>query len=786
MSEEKSKTHSAAQAKGYQFGTFKGVFTPSILTILGVIMYLRFGWVLGNVGLVKTLLIVTISTAITFLTGLSISALATNMRVGGGGTYYIISRSLGIETGAAVSLPLYFAQSLGISFYIAGFAEALVSIFPFLPFKIVGVCTLLALAALSYTSANIALKAQFLILATVCISLVSFFMGSPIGSAETVAAADFIPTRLPFWAVFAVFFPAVTGIEAGLAMSGDLKDPAKSLPFGTLAAVITSYFVYMAIPIFLFKTISDERIFLLDPFVMRQVARWGFVIVLGVWGATLSSALGALLGAPRTLQALARDHVVPPIIGKGFGAGKDPRIAVIISFVVAFWGIIAGDLNIIAPILTMFFLTAYGLLNLSAALEGLIASPSWRPKFKVHWGYSLAGALGCFAAMFMINPGATFVALFVSISVYLIMKKRRINASWSDMRYGILMLVLYFVIHRLENRKPDERTWRPNVLVLSGTPQSRWHLIELADAIACKRGLLTVATILTDEDATPERVDNLRDALRSYMKENRVRALTNLHVAADMLSGAREMVKGYGFGSVAPNTIMIGETEKRENFVEYAKFIALVHRMRRNLVIVRKGEFQVEPGQELRMDVLWRGKEKNASLMLAFAFLIRMSAKWDKTRLMLKTFVNEDAQREIAEKTLQTFIFERRIDAEASVIISEGGTDVFATIEENIHDANLVFVGMRAPREDEPPEEYARYYEFLLDKTKAYPATVFTLASEDIAFHKIFSEEKTPDDKIIEAEERLEEVQAAKAEAAAEAETDDTEATVERTPRPKQ
>jgi solute carrier family 12 (sodium/potassium/chloride transporter), member 2 len=144
----------------------------------------------------------------------------------------------------------------------------------------------------------------------------------------------------------------------------------------------------------------------------------------------------------------------------------------------------------------------------------------------------------------------------------------------------------------------------------------------------------------------------------------------------------------------------------------------------------------------------------------------------------LKTFVSEDAQREIAEKTLQTFIFERRIDAEASVIINAAGTDVFATIEENIHDANLVFVGMRAPGEDESPEEYARYYEFLLEKTKRYPATIFTLASEDIAFHKIFSEEKMPDDKLAEAEDRQEEVRVAKAEAQADADTDGTSETV--------
>jgi amino acid permease len=213
---------------GYQFGTFKGVFTPSLLTILGVIMYLRLGWVLGHVGLLTTLVIVTLATSITFLTALSLSALATNMKVGGGGAYYIISRSLGVEAGAAIGLPLYLAQALGISFYIAGFSESVVQVFPQSDATTVGLVTLVGLTALVYFSADLALKSQFIIMAAIAASLVSFFMGGPVEAVGTPADAAPL-ARLSFWPVFAVFFPAVTGIEAGIAMSGDLKNPAKSL-----------------------------------------------------------------------------------------------------------------------------------------------------------------------------------------------------------------------------------------------------------------------------------------------------------------------------------------------------------------------------------------------------------------------------------------------------------------------------------------------------------------------------------------------------------------------------
>ncbi len=409
------------EKQGYSFGTFKGVYTPSVLTIFGVIMYLRFGWVLGNVGLAGTLLIVTIATAITFLTGLSISAMATNMKVGTGGAYYIISRSLGLEAGVAIGLPLFFARAFGVAFYIAGFSEALMSVVNPLPMldpaitaKIISVTTLVGLTALAYISANLALKVQFFIFIAIGASLVSFFIGTPEASA-LVANAD-IPPKAAFWVVFAVFFPAVTGIEAGLGLSGDLKNPAKSLPLGTMAAVVTGYIVYMAMPVFISAKVPNLEILRQVDFnVMGTIARWGILIVVGVFAASLSSALGSLLGAPRMLQALANDGVIPRFIGRGFGKGKaDPRIATAISFVVALAAVLLGNLNMIAPILSMFFLLSYGLLNLSAGLEGLIESPSWRPKFKVHCSISLLGSAGCFTVMLMINAGATLISIFVT------------------------------------------------------------------------------------------------------------------------------------------------------------------------------------------------------------------------------------------------------------------------------------------------------------------------------------------------------------------------------------
>ena len=723
--------------KGYAFGTFKGVFTPSILTILGVVMYLRFGWVLGSVGLPATLLIVTIATSITFMTGLSLSALATNMKVGGGGAYYIISRSLGLEAGAAIGLPLFFAQALGIAFYVAGFSEALTNTFDVAVSPVwISVGTLTALTALAYFSADLAMKAQFVIFTVIIASLLSFFMG---GSSSEVIGGTVLPKGTGFWAVFAVFFPAVTGIEAGIAMSGDLKKPSRSLPLGTLGAVGVGYLIYMALPIFLSRTVSDESL-LLNPNAMRSVARWGLLIVAGVFAASLSSALGALLGAPRTLQALANDRILPRFIGRGFGPDKaDPRIATALSFLVALVAVVLGDLNLIAPILSMFFLTSYGLLNLSAGLEGLIESPAWRPKFKVHFGLSLFGATGCFMVMLMINAGATFAAIFVSILVFYFVKRRRLNANWSDMRYGILTLIVRFAIQRLSRMKPDERTWRPNILALSGSLQSRWHLIEMADSLAQHSSALTVASILPVEDWSAEKVKSTEAAMRDYLQKRNVDAMVKILPSPDRLTGAKSLVRAYGYGPLTPNTILIGDTDKKTNFNEYAEFIRLVYRTNRNLIVFRDdegGNDSMSPDIADMIDIWWGGNTMNIGLVLTLACQIQKSPVWKQSRLVIKHMVETEQERRLAEESTVRFIEEQRIPAEYEIIM-KGQSSAFDIIRQSSADAGLVFMGMRAPGDEESVEEYSRYYGNLIETTQGLPPLALVLAAEEIEFRKV-------------------------------------------------
>ncbi|VGO22646.1 amino acid permease [Pontiella sulfatireligans] len=741
------------EKQGYSFGTFKGVYTPSVLTIFGVIMYLRFGWVLGNVGLAGTLLIVTIATSITFLTGLSISAMATNMKVGGGGAYYIIARSLGLEAGAAIGLPLFFARAIGIAFYIAGFTEALLSIMnplaslgiePALAAKIISAGTLLLLTVLVYFSADLALKIQFGIFAAITVSLISFFMGNPSSEALAIPLDAVIPPKAGFWVVFAVFFPAVTGIEAGLGLSGDLKDPSKSLPIGTLLAIATGYVVYMVMPVFLNAKIPDSSLLLVDPNIMATISRWAPLVVAGVFAASLSSAMGSLLGAPRTLQALAVDRVIPRFIGRGFGKDKaDPRIATAFSFVVALAAVWLGNLNLIAPILSMFFLLSYGLLNLSAGLEGLIESPSWRPKFKIHYGVSLLGAALCFAAMLMIDAGATLISIFVTALVYYLVKRRRLNAHWADMRYGILTQLVRFAIHHLSRLKPDERTWKPNILALSGSPKSRWHLVEMAHALTQHSSALTVASILPVEDWSAEKVQSMESSMHDYLEKREVDAMVKIFPSPDMLTGAKSLVRAYGYGPLVPNTILLGDTENRSSFIEFAELIQLVYRTRRNLIMLRESDVTVDEDADRKADAIadeihvwWGGNKANIGLILTLAYQIQKSPVWQQSKLVIKTIVDSEDELEPARERMETFIEEQRIPAEAKVLI-KSMPSFYEIIRQSSANAGLIFMGMRPPGEEETIEAYSDYYGKLMDATKQMPPLALALAAEDIEFRQV-------------------------------------------------
>ena len=715
------------QARG--LGTFGGVFTPSLLTILGVIMYLRFGWVVGNVGLVGTLVIVTLSTSITFLTSLSIASIATDQQVKIGGAYYMISRSMGIETGGAVGIPLFLAQALSVALYVIGFAESMVEVLPQLNEKWVGIVVTIGVSLLALFSTQATIKTQYFILAAIGISLISLILGEPLEepTTEIITPPDL---REGFWAVFAVFFPAVTGIMAGVNLSGDLRNPAQSIPKGTFYAVAVGYIVYMVLPVILAYRV-DTATLISDPLVMRRISFWGDGILLGVWGATLSSAVGSILGAPRILQALAKDRVLPHQfrwLGKGSGPDNIPKAGTLLTMVIALLAVALGDLDLIAPVLTMFFLTTYGVLNIAAGTERLLGSPSFRPSFRVHWIFSFLGAIGCLAVMFLINPLATFIAIVFVALIFVWLKRRGIQTAWGDVRRGLWMALTRTALLKLDYN-PDPKNWRPHILVLSGAPTRRWHLIELANSLTRGQSLLSVSTVLTSE-VSYERIQKLENNLRDFLLGKGIQAFVRVIPDEDPFSGGIRLVNTYGLGALVPNTIMLGDTRELAHHRPYCDMISYFHQAQRNVIIVRDEE-EIGFGARQRIDVWWGGLKKNGGLMMILAYMLRNSISWEHATVTIKMMVPTQSAAEGIRANLDSMISSMRINFERKIIVNSDRPFWEVLHEESDH-ADLVMLGLA-----EPGEDFLTYYETLSERTQGLPATMFVLAAQQMAFKEI-------------------------------------------------
>ena len=739
----------AKREGGYGFGAFKGVFTPSILTIIGVVMYLRFGWVLGNLGLGRTLLLVTICNSVTLLTGLSLSALATNREVRGGGAYYLVSRAFGAEAGAAIGIPLFLSQAVSVAFYTAGFVEALQGAFPAAAAwdaRAVATVTLVALGLLSVFSANLALKAQFFIMGAIALSLVSFFLGgTPAGLPDPATMPAVDPKG--FFFVLAVFFPAVTGILSGLGMSGDLRDPGRAIPRGTLAAIGTGYLIYMAVPVALFLFVGNHPALASDPTLFRQCARWPALVLLGVWAACLSSALGSLLAAPRVLQALSRDRLVPAVLGRGWGRGDDPRAAAALAFALALAGVWAGGIDFLAPVLTMVNLLVYALLNLAAALEETLGSPAWRPTFRVPAAVAAAGFALCVGVMLLISTGATLAAMLLVGAIHWLMVRRRLRARWDDLRRSLLRGGVRALLRRLARRPEDGRNWQPDLLAFGATTGRRAWLADLAGSLSRDRGLLTLASVVPEDGWSAERAEEARAAVREWAEKRGVEAFARVFPAADTWEGMRELVRAYGFGPLAPNTILLGAPADEESAAGAGSVVARAARLRRNVVLaVRDGEGEgdEDPAAPPRegprtIDVWWRGRGANAPFLLALACLLRRSRAWEGAALRLRHVAEEGEDPARAEETLRAFLADARVRAEVSVLPAPEGLAAVAAIRAASADADLALFGLRPPAEGEADEAYGEYLLACRRASEGIPLALYALSAEGIDFRDVFA-----------------------------------------------
>jgi hypothetical protein len=370
----------------------------------------------------------------------------------------------------------------------------------------------------------------------------------------------------------------------------------------------------------------------------------------------------------------------------------------------------------------------------------MMSNPSWRPSFRTPWPLSLTGAALCLGAMFMINPGATFIAIFAIALLYYLTAKRKFNARWLDIRRSIHLALARFSIYRLTKTEEHARSWRPNILALIGSPQRRFYLIEFADAITHGKGFLTVATIITGEEIPTEKIISLEKSVHSYLKERDIPALVEVVAAKERIEGIENLVKTYGIGPLVPNTILVGEAEDENNIEEYARMIMMVYRSKRNLVIVRESHIKApQVAEHKHIACWWGGKRHNAGLMLALGYMLQTSEEWLKAKLTIRTVVKDEDESEKVHGDIDGFLKEARVIAEPSIITYPySDSPLSSAIRESSADADLVFIGMRPPDEDETVESYSEYYRGLMERTEDFPMLAIVLAAEEIKFQDIF------------------------------------------------
>jgi amino acid transporter len=698
-----------------RFGAFGGVFTPCTLTILGVIMFLRFGEVVGNAGVWHALIIVALAKVITTFTALSLSAIATNTRVRGGGAYFLISRSLGVEFGGSIGVVFFVAQATSVAMYVIGFTEALVAAFPTAELSFPLVATLVNLVVFSCVlgGASWAIKVQYGILALLGLALGSFLVGVWVGASSEQLSENMAPDYglgNDFFVMFALFFPAATGIMAGANMSGDLKKPGRAIPRGTLASIGVTAAIYLAMALALGAT-ADHYTLTTNHLVVRDTALVPLLITLGIFAATLSSALGSMMGAPRILQALARDDVFRRLtfFGSGSGVNDEPRRAIVLTAVIAQAGILLGDLNAIAPIITMFFLITYGYLNLATFVEAITKNPSYRPTFRFsHWSTALLGTIGCALVMFLISPLWASVSILAMLTLHWYIDRREIIAHWGDVKSGATFERARKNLLQLEEDAYHPKNWRPTILALSGRAWTRVPLAVYGHWLTGGRGVLTLAQVLAGNTGSHLiRRAEQETSLREFIRQKELRAFPAVLVAPNLELGIEALVQCYGIGAFRPNLVLLGWSS-RGRAIDFCNILRTVAGLERSIVMVRanrngNGEDPWLPPLG-PIDVWWRG-QANGHLMLLLAHLLVENDAWRGRRVRLLRLVGGEAERDAATHHLSQLIHDARINATPEVIVSD---DFFETIRITSGQAAAVVLGFAPPAEGDDAAFVAR------------------------------------------------------------------------------
>jgi len=697
-------------SEGAKLGTFTGVFTPSILTILGIILFRRLGFVTGAAGLSQALLIMLVANTISVLTSFSLSAIATNLKIKGGGDYYVISRTLGVGFGGAIGLVLYLAQSVSIAFYCIGFGEALNEILPPAFSGYTQVIAALAVAFLfifAWLGADWASKFQFLVMALLVAALISFYAGGISKWNGPLLYQNWgKPTEgVGFWVLFAIFFPAVTGFTQGVSMSGDLKDPGKSLPLGTFLAVGLSIVIYFSVAVFFSAALpADVLVNRYDS--MQRIAIYSPIIDAGVIAATLSSAMASFLGAPRILQSLSADRIFPFLtpFAKGVGTSNNPRRGVLLSLAIALVTIALGNLDVVASVVSMFFLISYGLLNYATYYEARSGSPSFRPRFRwYHHNLSLLGCLSCLGVILSIDIAIGVVAVSILFAIYQYLKRTAASPRWADSnRSHHLHQVREHLI--AASKDPEHpRDWRPQILAFSDNPERRKQVLHFASWLTDKSGTATLVRLIEGEGLKSlKQRQETEDEMHADIQRIDPSIFPLALVTPNPDVGLSHLLQSAGIGPLKINTVLLNWFEQfpteldRWREYRYGSNLRTVFNLGCNIVILASlpdGQLQ-DDEKDRRIDIWW-WDDATSRLMLLLAHILTQNEHWENVKIRV-IGLNYDEPSKENEDHLRQVLADNRIDAVPHLLSDNKNIDGLCQCSS---DAVLTFVPFRLKRD---------------------------------------------------------------------------------------
>jgi len=696
-----------------KFGTLP-VFMTTISTILGAILFLRFGYAVGHLGFLGVIGIIFLGHMVTIPTAMAVAEIATNQKVQGGGAYYIISRSFGINIGSAIGITLYLSQAISVAFYVIAFSEAFDPLIRYLHYEIntplvdkrwVGLAsmTLLSVVILS-RGANFGMKALYGVVAILFTSLLFFFLGKSGSEEQSFILNTHIQNPDNFFFVFIIIFPAFTGLIAGLGLSGDLRDPSKSIPRGTLWATLGGFVVYILVAYKLAISASPEDM-ASDQLIMEKIAIWGPIIPIGLAAASLSSALGSIMVAPRTLQAMGYDDVFPGAglnnwLSRGKAKDNEPTNAGLISIIIAFVFVAFGDIDFVAQIISMFFMVTYGVICLISLLEHFAADPSYRPTFKSRWYISLLGAITSFWLMFKMNAPYALLSLIVMGGIYTMV------SSYKQQEKGLVNLfrgVVFQASRQLQilaqRADREDLDWRPFTICVSQDTFMRRSAFDILRWISLKYGFGTyihyIKGFLTEE--TNKESKEILNKLIHLAAGSKNRVYLDTIISPSYTSAIAQVIQLSGISGKGNNMILFEFSQTEPEALEEAlNTHDILFATGFDLCILSTSYKGFGYKKQIHIWITPADFD-NANLMILLGYIIMGHPEWKEGIIKIFAIYQPEAVTRRKEE-LKLLIKEGRLPISMANInlISDGGDrETREIIGEVSVDADLTIIGFR-------------------------------------------------------------------------------------------